>query len=70
MGSPVRSPKVTQVQAWIDHEAMAILRESATGRKAYGSFLSRLLHEHRARTETRREMRGQGYHVQDALAEK
>ena len=46
-----RSPRVCILNCTIDREARAILEELAPTRKSYGDFVSRLLHQEKARRQ-------------------
>jgi hypothetical protein len=53
---PDRAPGVMQCNFTLDKAAYAVLQEHAPGPKLYGRFLSRLLYEHAARQEGRKQV--------------
>jgi hypothetical protein len=55
-----RAAGVVQVNFSLDKEAYELLREEAPTTRTYGMFLSRLLHEHRARREERARLQQAG----------
>jgi hypothetical protein len=50
-----RAPGVVAVNLTMDRAAYELLKQEAPGKKAYGRFLSRLVYEHCARLEVRRQ---------------
>lgn len=54
-----RSENVRVIALTLDVEAYELLPELAPNRKAYGQYISRLIHEHKARVEERNRLKAE-----------